>query len=221
MSQKEFIPQYPTSLVKQITEFITSSIIEGRLQGGERLIERELGRKFGISRAPIREAFCILDQKGLVVNIPRKGTFVRKITQKDVEEHFPIRAVLEGLAAKLAVNNFRAEDIKDMELALSRMKAAVRKNDFKSYLEHHARYHEIFISRSRNDTLIEIIKNLLRQAIWFRFIYHYFQMSYEYSLHVHKEIIELFKKGDTDRVEALVKEHILISLNMKNWDQPF
>jgi DNA-binding GntR family transcriptional regulator len=88
--EEEFRPQYPVSLVEQITDFLTNAIIEGKLIGGQRLVENELQRTFGISRAPIRESFRILEKNGLLVNIHRKGTFVRKITQKDVEENFPI-----------------------------------------------------------------------------------------------------------------------------------
>lgn len=57
--------------------------MEGKLRGGERLVENELQRTFKISRGPIREAFRILKKNGLIVTIPRKGTFMRKIIQKD------------------------------------------------------------------------------------------------------------------------------------------
>ncbi len=211
--ENKFSPQYPVSLVEQVTEFLTNAIIDGKLENGQRLIENELQRKFRISRAPIRESFRILEKKGLVVIIPRKGTFVRTITQKDIEENFPIRSYLESLAARLAVSNLGPEDIEGMELALSRMKDAAEKNDFKSYLKYHSEYHEIFINASKNDTLIEILTNLRRQAIWFRFSYLYIQESFEYALRVHREIIDLFIKKDIDSLEALVSEHIMIALD--------
>ena len=66
---KEFSPRYSVSLVEQITEFLTGAIVDGWLKGGQRLGENELQRKFGISRAPIRESFRILVKKGLVTTI--------------------------------------------------------------------------------------------------------------------------------------------------------
>lgn len=210
--EKEFSPQYPVPLVEQISEFLTNAIIEGRLENGQRLIENDLQRKFGVSRAPIRESFRILEKKGLVTIISRKGTFVRKITQKDVEENFPIRAVLEGLAARMAISHLTLKDVEGMELALSKMTEAARKNDFKSYLKYHLEYHEIFINASKNDTLIGVLEHLRRQAIWFRFSYLYIQESFEYAIRVHREILDLFIKKDVDRLEALVKQHILIAL---------
>jgi len=211
--ENEFSPKYPVPLVDQITEFLTNAIIEGRLENGQRLIENELQRKFGISRAPIRESFRILERNGLVVIIPRKGTFVRKITQKDVEENFPVRALLEGLAARLAVPYLEPEDIKRIELALLKMEEAAGMNDFKCYFKHHLEYHETFIHNCKNETLIGILENLRRQAVWFRFSYLWHQENYDYAIRVHREILELFAKKDADRVEALVKEHILIALN--------
>lgn len=211
---KEFSPQYPVSLVEQITEFLTNAIIEGRLIGGQRLVENELQRRFGISRAPIRESLRVLETNGLVTTVPRKGTFVRRVTKTDIEENFPIRAYLESLAARSAVPKMGRRDLESMEMALSRMVDAAKKNDFKSYFSHHTRYHDIFIQASHNDTLISILQNLRRQALWFRFSYLYHQENYEYALRVHQEILDLFhEKQDQDRLERLVRDHILIALD--------
>jgi len=212
VTKKEFSPKYPALLMEQITDFLTNSIIDGRIEGGQHLVENELQRRFRVSRAPIREAFRILEKNGLVVSIPRKGTFVRKITQKDIEDNFPVRASLESLAAYLATSNLKSEDIDHMESALSRMTLDSKKNDFISYLKHHAEFHDTFIKSSRNAVLIAILENLRRHYIWFRVTYLYLQGSFEYSLSAHEEILDFFKNRDADRVAVLVKEHILIGL---------
>ena len=210
----EFSPQYPVPLVDQITEFLTNAIIEGRLQGGQRLIESELQRKFGISRTPIRESFRILENNGLVINTPRRGTFVRKMTKQYIEENFPIRAALEGLAARLAVPNMGPENIEKMELALSNMTEAAEKNDFKSYLlRHHSDYHMTFIHACKNETLIKIVTNLRRHYVWFRYSYLWHQENFKNAIRVHQQILDLFIKKDADRVEQYVKEHIVRNLD--------
>lgn len=211
--KREFSPQYSQPLVEQITEFLTHAIMDGQFESGGRLVETELQRQFGVSRSPIRESFRILEKNGLVSSIPRKGTFVRKTTQKDIEENFPIRANLESLAARLALPHLNAQDMEKMETAFSKMKEAARNNDFKSYLKYHTQYHDIFIRASGNDTLIEILENLRHQAIWFRYSYLYVQEAFDYAVKVHRKILDLFIKKDADRLEALVKEHILIALD--------
>ncbi len=208
----EFNPQYPVSLVTQITEFLTQAIIEGQYESGQRLIESELQKSFEISRSPIREAFRVLEKNGFVVNTPRKGTYVRKMTKKYIEENFPIRAILEGLAARLAVEQLTSEEIKGMESALSGMAKAVAKNDFESYLKFHFNYHMVYIRGSRNDSLIQILENMMRHAVWFRFSYLVHHENYEIALRIHREIIDLFIRKDANRVEALVKDHILNNL---------
>lgn len=211
--EKEFIIEYPISFVEQVTEFLTKAIIEGKLRGGERLVENELQGRFGISRGPIREAFRILEKIGLVITTPRKGTFVRNITKKDIEENFPIRGLIEGFAARLAVTHIQQEDIERIESALIKMIQAIKEKDIKSYLKYHSEYHEILIHACRNDTLIEILENLRRHAMWFRYLYFYVEESLEDELQVHQDILDLLIAKDADKLEQLVKDHILNALD--------
>ena len=211
--KREFSPRYSVPLVEQITEFLSQAILDGQYESGGRLVENELQRQFGVSRSPIRESFRVLEKDGLVTSIPRKGTFVRRIIQKDIEENFPVRANLESLAARLALAHLGPHDIEKMKSAFSKMEEAAQNNDFKSYLKHHTHFHDIFIRASRNDTLIEILENLRHQAIWFRYSYLYVQESFDYAIRVHRKILDYFIKKEADRLEALVKEHILIALD--------
>ena len=212
MAEKDFNLQFPVSLVEQITEYLANEITEGKIKNGQQLVENELQRKFGISRGPIREAFRILEENGFLISVPRKGTFVREISRKDIEDNFSVRSHLESFAASLAVSFMSDGDVKGMELALSGMTESARNNDFKSHLKHHGDFHTIFINASKNDTLIKILENLRRQATWFRFSYvHLVQEPFEYALSVHREILDLFIKKDAHRVGSLVKEHILVA----------
>lgn len=197
----------------QITEYLTNAIVEGQLIGGERLVENELQRRFGVSRAPIRESFRILEKNGFLVTYQRKGTYVRKITKKEIVEHFPIRGVLEGFAARLAIPHQKPEDIEGMELALAGMTEAAEKNDPKSYSKSHGLYHRILIHTCKNDTLIELITNLRHRAVWFWFSALYVQQSFEYAIRVHREILDLFINKDADQLETVVKEHILYAVD--------
>jgi DNA-binding GntR family transcriptional regulator len=210
-NEKEFTLDYPVSLVEQINNFLTDSIIEGHLEPGHRLVETKLQEKFGTSRGPIRESFRVLEKNGFLRTIPRKGTFVRNVTIKDIEENFPIRANLERLAAGLAVPRVRKEEIDRMELALSKMRKTTRKKDFKSYLQHHAEFHEILIKTSRNDTLIEILENLRRQSMWFRLLFLYVQESITDALIVHRDILDRVINRDADGAGNLIEEHILVA----------
>jgi len=211
--RREFVPQIPVPLVDQIASFLTDAIIEGQLKGGQRLVESELQRQFKISRAPIRESFRVLEKKGLVVIIPHKGTFVRKLDQKKIEENFAIRAYLEGFAASSATAQLNDEDIRSLESAYSGMTQAVRTKNFADYIRAHYDFHNAFIKASRNDTLIGIIENLAILPLWYKFILSFVRENSEYCTQIHGEILSFLQKREAARVEALVKEHILKALD--------
>jgi DNA-binding GntR family transcriptional regulator len=205
---KKFNAKYPVPLSDQVAGFLRNAIIQGSIEEGQRLVENELQRELGISRGPIREAFRKLEKDDLIVIVPRKGTFVRKINRKDVLESLTLRALLEGYAARLAIDHME-EDISKMESTFRKMKEAIKEKDYRSYLQHHYEYHSIFINASKNDTLVGILKGLRIQGIWYRFLYDYVQETFEYGISVHRKILSFFIRKDADRLEGLVREHIL------------
>lgn len=201
----------PALLVEQVSKVLADAIIDGTLKGGDQLVEEELRKQFNISRSPLREAFRDLEKKGLVEIIPRRGTFVRRITRKEIEEHFSVRAVLEGLAAKEATGKISREDLNEMTEILRTMEICARRKDARGYREHHFLFHEIFIDASGNDLLIDILRTLRMHSMWFRFTYHQYKDNFSASLKVHSEILEMFtKKSDPKDIQCLVEKHILV-----------
>jgi DNA-binding GntR family transcriptional regulator len=210
---RRFTSRFAPSLTEQVTKFLANAILDGELKGGQRLIEAELQRRFKTSRTPIRESFRVLEGKGLVVILKRGGTYVRRITKKDARENLPVRAYLEGLAARLAIPEIVPRALKEMTLAIVNMETAGKNSDFLSYTNYHSQFHEIFIRESRNDTLIGVLENLRRQPLWFRLSRFYLRDNYEYAIQIHKEILDTFLEKDIERAEKLVKTHILDALD--------
>ncbi len=151
-------PIKPVSLVEEVSRVLREAILEGTLRGGEQLVEAKLQEQFGVSRSPIREALRDLEKRGLVEIVPRKGAFVRTISSRDIEENFPVRAVLEGLAAKEALDKLQPQQMRDMEGALEKMRGAVGAKDGKSYWEYHRFFHETFIGACGNQLLMGLLR---------------------------------------------------------------
>lgn len=202
------------TLVDQIANTLRDDILTGRFKGGEQLLEDSLKIEFGISRTPLREAFRILEKEGLVAILPRRGTFVKRITRQDIEENFPVRAILEGLAARLSYENLRDQDINEMEEVLEYMKEAAQRKDFIDYAKNHITFHEIFINASGNETLIALLHNLRMHTLWHRYTHHYYKEDFRNSLKVHRRIIDLFKekKVPAGEIEKVVRQHIEVAL---------
>ena len=198
------------SLAVQVSQVLTQAILEGKLKGGDHLLEAELQEQFGISRSPLREAFRDLEKKGLVVIVPRKGTFVREITRKDIEENFPVRASLEGLAAVMARSVMSSRELDGLKDILGKMEKAVEAGDLMAYFKHHLRFHEGFIEGSKNNLLIDVLTNLRLHSMWLRFSYKYYQEDLPKSLAVHQKIFELLSNPETDqeKLRFLVVSHI-------------
>lgn len=202
----------PTLLTEKVTIFLTGMIIEGRLKPGEHLTEIQLNKRFGISRSPIREALRILEQKGFVVNIPRKGNYVRTVTKNDISEVFSVRAVLEGFAARLSTSNLNQEDFDKLEFLVERMTESANKNDFKAFLDHHYNFHRTYIKASKNGFLTKTLEDILNQALWLHHAYVYMQYTHKYSIEKHIEILRAFKEREAEEAERLVEEHILAAV---------
>lgn len=198
----------------QIAHILTEAILDGNLKGGDRLVEVELQKHFGISRTPLREAFRDLEKKGLVTIIPRKGTFVKRITRRDIEENLPVRATLEGLAARECHKLITDEILLAMGRTLSEMENAAARGDIRGYWKHHLIFHELFIGASRNEVLINILKTLRMHSLWHRFSYRYYQEDLQKSMAVHRDILDLLKNPESDgnEIEKLVRDHIDVAL---------
>ena len=202
------------SLVDQVANTLRDDILTGRFKGGDQLLEDSLKNEFDISRTPLREAFRILEKEGLVEILPRRGTFVKRITKQDIEEHFPVRAILEGLAARLAYANLSNQDIDEMEEVFECMKGAAQRKDFIDYAKNHIAFHEIFINASGNETLIAHLHNLRMHTLWHRYTHHYYKEDFRNSLKIHQRIIDLFKekKVPAEKIEKVVRQHIEVAL---------
>lgn len=205
----------PSVLTEQIADTLTKAILDGTFKEGQKLIEADLQKQFGISRSPLREAFRDLEKKQLVVIIPRKGTFVKKITQKDIKENVPVRAVLEGLAAKEAYGRMTGEDLKSIKDTLNNMRKALKKDDTRTYWEHHLMFHNIFIKASGNSILINVLNILNMNSSRYKLSHHFYLEDFAKNFTEHEQIYALFqdkKKDNSRKVATLVQNHIDNSL---------
>jgi len=200
----------PKGLVDQVTQLLTDAILDGSVKEGDKLVETRLQKQFGISRSPIREAFRELEKKGLVVIVPRKGAFVKEVTRIDIEENFPVRAVLEGLAAKLAFERIMDEDINELEKTFKKMEKSVHNNDVKGYWRYHNHFHDQIIEKSKNRVLIDKLTKLRMQSLMYKVTLLYFKEDLQSSFELHKKMFALFKDRTTDpkRIEDFVRNHI-------------
>jgi DNA-binding GntR family transcriptional regulator len=170
----------------------------------------DLQKQLGVSRSPLREAFRDLEKKGLVTIVHRRGAIVKEITRNDLEENFPVRASLEGLAARQAYPRMTPDQLAEMADALEGMKQVGQAGDSEDYRKYHLKFHEIFIMASNNTLLIDILKTLRMHRLWYLVSFRYHHRNFKLALAEHQKILDLFSSRETDpkMLERVVKSHI-------------
>jgi len=125
-----------------VSEEIRAMILGGRLKPGERLVEESLSAELGVSRVPVREALLALSAQGLVRIEPRRGATVAEITPRIVAELVEVRALLEGLNARLAAQRHDPEIIAQLTNTLERGNAAAKAGTRAELAQLNAEFHE-------------------------------------------------------------------------------
>jgi DNA-binding GntR family transcriptional regulator len=194
------------TLREKILETIREAILRGALKPGEKVAEPELAERFGISRTPIREAFRQLESEGYLTVIPRKGAVVTALSERDVEEFYAIKSILEGYAARMAASNLSGKDIDRLEAINDRLEQLASVGDVKTFFRVHNEFHELFIRAAGNEKLLELIGQLLMKFNRLRMASLSLPGRMEISVNEHKKILEAFKSNDGEKANQLVSK---------------
>ena len=159
------IQRMAAPLRRNVVDALRLAIIDGRLAPGARLTERSLIEMTGVSRTVIREALRQLESEGVVETIPNRGPVVRKLTLAEAKDLYLIRAVLEGLAARMFVMNAGTKDIEALRRALDLTYEAYRAGDPETILTEKNRFYDILFRGAGSETLSSMI-GTLHARIW-------------------------------------------------------
>ena len=197
------------SLGQHVFERLKGAIIQGRIPAGNRVVESRIAELLGISRTPVREAIHKLEREGLLTKLPLGGFSVAHFSRGDIEETFGIRSVLESYAAKLAAVRHQAEDLRPLEEKIDEFQIALGEGRMEALPKLNTEFHDLLYALSRSPRLIKMI-NVLREQIYrFRSILLKVEKMARIGNEDHKKMLRAMKKRDADRVERLVREHIL------------
>lgn len=193
------------TLRESILETIRDAIITGVLKPGEKVAEPELAERFGISRTPIREAFRQLESEGYLTVVPRKGAVVVTFSQRDVEEFYAIKSILEGYAARRACEKLTPREIDKLQSINDKLLLLAEEGDIKQFFKVHNSFHELFVKAADNDKLNEMIQNLVGRFQRLRIASLSLPGRMEFSVREHQKIIDAFRNKDADLAENLVR----------------
>lgn len=194
------------TLREKILETIREAILKGNLKPGEKVAEPELAERFGISRTPIREAFRQLESEGYLTVIPRKGAVVASLSEKDVEEFYAIKSILEGYAAELAAKKLTEKELERLEAINDRLKKLAEEGDVKAFYRVHNEFHETFLKAADNNKLYELIQQLGAKFNRLRMASLSVEGRMAISVAEHEKLLDAFRRHDGQSAEDLVKK---------------
>jgi DNA-binding GntR family transcriptional regulator len=154
------------SLSEKVYDYLVEEIIEGRLQPGERLVEREIVSALNVSRTPLREALPQLEAHGFIRTIPRRGAIVAQLTLKDVDELFDVRESLEVLAARLAASRADNASIARLEARLDYAREVTESGSLRDIAAANAAIHGQILNMAQNGLLAELMRPLSGRVRW-------------------------------------------------------
>ncbi|OQY23367.1 MAG: hypothetical protein B6I34_04710 [Anaerolineaceae bacterium 4572_32.1] len=168
---------------------------------------KALGEELGVGRTPVREALHRLAGEGLVMVVPRRGTFVAEISITDLQKIFEMRMALEGFCARLAAQRITAEQIAGMETVIQEM-IQMPDGDSKELMAIDERFHELMYQAADNEFLADSLRRLHAQSFRLWYLALDRLSSVRGAMEQHIEIAEALKMGDGARAETLMQQHI-------------
>lgn len=206
---KPNLPQIKNiSIREQTVDALREAILTGELKPGQSLIEMDLSKQLGVSRAPIREALRILNSEGLVETIPYHGTTVGRLTKDDIEELYSMRILLETFALERIVSLQNAEHVDTLKNLYERMVEAGTRNDLKAVNEIDREFHDAIISMSGHkllELLWQMVAMKVRQVMALRNMRN---SDLTQIARNHLPLIEAIQLGNLVEAKQLLSEHI-------------
>ncbi|MCW5672323.1 MAG: GntR family transcriptional regulator [Hydrogenophaga sp.] len=196
------------SLHDEVATKLRERIFAGVLAPGSFVDEPALCAELAISRTPLREALKVLTAEGLVRHEPRRGCFVREVTERDLDEIFPVIALLEGRCAFEAANNASDADLAALEQLHERLNRSARARLINEYYEANFAIHEAIITLANNRWLAQVIGDLRKIVKLARLQQLHAPGRLDQSLSEHMAVFAALKARDAEGAEAAMRTHL-------------
>ncbi|SFM32226.1 GntR family transcriptional regulator [Salibacterium qingdaonense] len=201
------------SLRQLAVDTIREAIVMGYYKPGEPIRERQLSEKMNISTTPVKEAFRTLEYEGLVVTVPRKGTFVSDMADTSIEEILMLRASVEGLCARLAAEKMTDEEMESLKQQLMRMDDMKQEQRVDNLVEENTSFHQMVVTYARSPVLKQTWNTVSAFDQAFRKLALQQNKEQEEGLMEHWSIFQAMESRNADTAEQEMKSHILRTLN--------
>lgn len=199
------------ALRDRIKDQICDAILHGMFGPGSRVVEAAIAEQFGVSRAPVREALVALEREGIIKSLPRRGYFVIDFTDKDIDEIFSLRRLLEVEALRRAVPRFDGAAIAELQALVDQLGVAMRgKADVGGIIALDLGFHDKICRMADHERLYEAWNSMRLQTWLLIGLTSRIQFdSPDQPQDIHQTILNAIRAGDEACAAASLTEHLL------------
>jgi DNA-binding GntR family transcriptional regulator len=190
------LPLARKPLADEVYTILRRKIIRRELRPGSRITEGEITELLGVSRTPVREAFQRLAYDELLLLQPGRSPQVKPITVRSIDEAYPLIAVLEGLAIRLACRRLTEADLRHMEALTVEMERCGRTHDTESLMAADNGFHGVLHERSENTRLQKVVGDLRRRLQRLEYVFFSTPEAVKGSVKRHRWLIRVLRKRD-------------------------
>ena len=183
----------------------------GELAPGDKLNEAALAERLGVSRGPVREAFRMLEEAGLLTLKKNRGVYVRQVPLDEALEIYELRAMMEAEVGALLASRASAEQIAALQTLLDSMEAAVAASDAPLYFQLNVEFHETLVSFAGNKKMSLLYRRLTRELDLFRRRNLSQQALLSSSIEEHRDVLAAIEARDPQRAAQTLRRHVLQS----------
>ena len=200
-----------SSLTSVVQGELERMILSGELAPGAKLTEMTLAARLGVSRGPLREAFRMLDEAGLVRTEKNRGVFVRDIPIDEAVEIFDLRAAMDELVGRRLAEHITAPQLKEVRALVEQMEQAVKAKDAHAYHLLNLKFHDRLVELAGNRKLTAIYRKLIKELSLFRRLNLADGWLLPISANEHRQIVKAIASGDAQAAGKAMFDHVIES----------
>jgi DNA-binding GntR family transcriptional regulator len=196
------------TLQQRVAERLRQLLTEGSIAPGDKLNERLLCERLGVSRTPLREAMRLLAAEGLLTLDPGRGATAPSLSSEEVGHTFDLIGELEGIAGEWAARHITDAELAELRALQFEMQAAFERRDLPAYYRINARVHECINAAARDPVLAATWRQLNARLHAWRFRSNQDEAKWAQALAEHAQILAALQARDGNALRVLLREHL-------------
>ncbi len=198
------------TLADEIRQVIEERILAGDLSPGDQIVETAVASQMQVGQNTVREALQSLEHQGLVTKVPHVGTFVTKLSEKEVSDIYRVRVELEAIAAELATRDLQGSTVARLEEACRKMELAAKSRRWRNFVRADFEFHEAIWEATGNRFLVNALLSVTKPLFAYLLIKHSPSGPADLDdvARCHAEIVVKIKDREPAAVYQATKEHL-------------